>query len=327
MSTTIPRRSGAKIGFGLGSRVQFFRNASLKPQSLTLFSVPDVFGIAYELMDNEGWTRTLSISLATDADAVTLEPHSMKPNNKFGRSINASGMAFAPTYELGVVFLFGHLAARLGFDVEIIRPQFPDCLAKRKGKPCRIEFELWASSYANHPANGADVIVCWENDWEGRPKAFQHLEIIDLKKYVGAPRRVFVVGCTEQRQGKELDSSNTIEWNVPAIAQVDDLIVMFRAGKGASQIKDIWKLVGPFKSYGKQNKLGRWPGLQAGLRKVANLTKPLTYTELTNDKVMRRLPVVRKRFNGKTNITEDWPLFYQRIVQKNPKVKRALKDY
>jgi len=248
-------------------------------------------------------------------------------NPKLVRPIRAPGMAFAPTYELGVVFLFGRLAAELGFDVELIRPHFPDCLAKRNGKRCRIEFELWASSYRNHHAKGADYIVCWENDWEGRPKEFRHLKIIALKKHVGAPSRVFVVGCHEARQGAELDASTKIEWSVPAIAQVDDLIVMYRAGKGASQIKDIWKLVGPFKTYGKQNKEGRWPGLQAGLQLVARLKHPLTYSELASDKIMCRLPVVRKRFIGKTDITSDWPAIRRKIVLKNPSVESTLKKY
>ena len=80
----------------------------------------------------------------------------MKTLGKAGRRIKAAGMAFAPAYEQGVVFLFGKLAPELGFEVELIRPQFPDCLARRRGRRCRIEFELWASSYANHPADGAD---------------------------------------------------------------------------------------------------------------------------------------------------------------------------
>lgn len=251
----------------------------------------------------------------------------MKTLGKSGRRIEAAGMAFAPAYELGVVFLFGRLAAELGFEVELIRPQFPDCLARRRGKRCRIEFELWASSYANHSAKGADIIVCWENDWESRPRKFRRLEIIDLKKYVGAPKREFVVGCIESRQGDDLDSLDEIEWNIPVIAQVDDLILMYRAGKGASEIRDLWKIVGPFTTYGKQNKEGRWPGLQAGLQLVARLKKPLTYAELAADRVMRRLPVVRKRFNGKTDVTADWRLIRRRIVEKNPSVRRSLKDW
>ena len=161
----------------------------------------------------------------------------------------------------------------------------------------------------------------------GASKEFRHLKIIALKKHVGAPSRVFVVGCHEARQGAELDASTKIEWSVPAIAQVDDLIVMYRAGKGASQIKDIWKLVGPFKTYGKQNKEGRWPGLQAGLQLVARLEHPLTYSELASDKIMCRLPVVRKRFIGKTDITSDWPAIRRKIVLKNPSVESTLKKY
>jgi hypothetical protein len=248
-------------------------------------------------------------------------------NSKSYRSITASGMAFAPTYELGVVFLFGRLAAQLGFEVELIRPQFPDCLARRAGKRCRIEFELWASSYANHPAKGADYIVCWENDWESRPKEFRHIKIIDLKSYVGAPPRIFVVGCDESRQGKDLDSMKTIEWNVPTIAQVDDLIVMYRAGRGISQIRDIWKIVGPFKKYGKQNKEGRWPGLQAGLQLVVRLQEPLKFSDFTADKDLRELPITKKRFIGKTDISKDWPIICKKIIRTNPAAKKSLKGY
>ena len=111
------------------------------------------------------------------------------------------------------------------------------------------------------------------------------------------------------------------------IAQVDDLVLMYRAGKGAALIKDIWKIVGPFKTYGKRNAEGRWPGLQAGLSLVGRLKKPLTYAELAEDKLMRRLGIVRKRFIGKTDITKDWPSFYKKIVGKNPAAKQLLIKY
>ena len=104
---------------------------------------------------------------------------------ELGRQITIPGMAYAPVTELGVVFLFGRLARRLGFCVEIVKPQFPDCIATRRGKRYRIEFELFASNY-NHDPKGADIIVCWENDWESRQKKYRHLEIISLKSYVGA---------------------------------------------------------------------------------------------------------------------------------------------
>jgi len=63
-----------------------------------------------------------------------------------GRLIKINGMAYAPTNEQGVVFLFGRLAERLGFTIEHIQTRFPDCTARREGGKCYIEFEYRASN-------------------------------------------------------------------------------------------------------------------------------------------------------------------------------------
>jgi len=96
---------------------------------------------------------------------------------EYDRPINVSGMTFAPVTELGVVFLFGRLAPRLGFQVERVHPGFPDCTAVYRGRRLRIEFELWASSFENHKHDpkGADMVICWENDWVDRPKKYRHI--------------------------------------------------------------------------------------------------------------------------------------------------------
>jgi hypothetical protein len=84
---------------------------------------------------------------------------------------------------------------------------------------------------------------------------------------------------------------------------------------------------GPFKGHKAGNKEGSWPGLQAGLRLVPRLNKPITFSGLTSDPITRNLPVVLKRFIGKTEITEDWPLIYNKIVGKNPALKRSLRAH
>jgi hypothetical protein len=141
----------------------------------------------------------------------------MSREPKPGRPINIDGMAYAPTNEQGVVFLFGRLAPRLGFQVEDVHVGFPDCWARRRGKTLSIEFEFRASKY-NHPPT-ADVIVCWENDWETPPRECGHIEIIDLKKYVGAHRRIFAVGCDEKVRGSQLNRAR-VDWSVPQSAQI-----------------------------------------------------------------------------------------------------------
>jgi len=236
-------------------------------------------------------------------------------------------MAYAPTTELGVVCLFGLLASRLGFCIENVHPHFPDCWAKRRGKLCRVEFEFRASSYKAHHATGADIIVCWDNDWETdtRPRKCRHLEIICLKQYVGAQRRVFVVGCNESINGDELDSS-CIDWNVPVSAEVGDLVLIYRTAP-TSAIRDVWRIVDPPQKYEVGNKKGYRPGIQAGLRRVFTLSRPLTYERLAKDGLTKNLPAVRKRFQGKMDVTDDWETIFGKIVALNPKARTALRKY
>jgi hypothetical protein len=49
----------------------------------------------------------------------------------YGEPLGLAAMAHAPTNELGVLFLFGIVAADLGFRVERLQAAFPDCEAKR----------------------------------------------------------------------------------------------------------------------------------------------------------------------------------------------------
>jgi hypothetical protein len=102
----------------------------------------------------------------------------------YGAALTLGPMAFAPTCENGVLFLFGSQAERLGFVVLKIQTKYPDCEAMREVRPGvlqrkRIEFELLSKNYIKHehPRGGADIIVCWEHNWEDCP-----LEVIELKK-------------------------------------------------------------------------------------------------------------------------------------------------
>lgn len=226
-----------------------------------------------------------------------------------------------------MVFLFGRLAPRLGFAVETVRPQFPDCIATRRGSRCLVEFEFWASDYVTHrhAHDGCEIVVCWENDWEDRPKKYRNLEIISLKSYVGALPRVFVVGCKGGKAEDEL-APRRIEWSVHSATQVGDLVLMYRSAP-TSAIHDIWRVTGPFERYGKRNPDGYWPGLQAGLLRIARLASPLEFDVLAHDRRARSLTSVRKRFQGKSDVTEDWPVFHDLIVERNPRAKKVLRPF
>lgn len=107
---------------------------------------------------------------------------------EFGEYLNPPfrGLTFAPTNELGVVLLFGMVARELGFMVEGVQSKFPDCKAKERvpgragrWRDARIEFEYKCSNF-NHEPNGADVVVCWENDWPECPVR----RVIELKSKI-----------------------------------------------------------------------------------------------------------------------------------------------
>ncbi len=106
-----------------------------------------------------------------------------------GAPFDGSRMTNAPMNELGVVFLFGMVAAELRFQVESLQGKFPDCEAKRevvKGKwqRSRIEFEYESKNFHlhGHDPKGCDVIVCWRHNWKECP---EELEVIELCRIVG----------------------------------------------------------------------------------------------------------------------------------------------
>jgi hypothetical protein len=97
-------------------------------------------------------------------------------------------LAHGPTNELGVLFLFGTVAAELGFVVTWIRSEFPDCEAMilvgdEKWQRIRIEFEYESRNFLKHKHNAkeCDLIVCWKHNWPECP-----LEVIELSAVIGA---------------------------------------------------------------------------------------------------------------------------------------------
>jgi hypothetical protein len=92
---------------------------------------------------------------------------------------------------------------------------------------------------------------------------------------------------------------------------------MYRTGVG---IRDLWRVVGPF------FRTKKW-GREAFMKCVVRLNQPVTFKELKRDPTTRDLGVVKKRFRGITDITEDWPLLCNKIIRSNPRAKKALTKY
>jgi hypothetical protein len=101
----------------------------------------------------------------------------------YGDLIYFRGLEHAPVNEHGVIFLFGMICRELGYVVQMLKPGFPDCEAKRQIRPgvwqrVQIEFEFQSRSFFRHghDAQQCDVIVCWENNWPDCPIEVQELK-------------------------------------------------------------------------------------------------------------------------------------------------------
>ena len=106
-----------------------------------------------------------------------------------GAPFDRSPMTNAPVNELGVVLLFGMLAAGLGFQVESAQGRFPDCEAKREVVPGkwqrqRIEFEYESKNFLlhGHDPKNCDVLVCWRHNWKDCP---EEIEVIEMCRLFG----------------------------------------------------------------------------------------------------------------------------------------------
>ena len=116
-----------------------------------------------------------------------------KPRLRFDRPVygppaGRRGLAYEPVTEMQVVFVFGRVAEKLGFHVERMQSEFPDCEAMREVEPgkwqrFRIEIEFASRNYAKHkhPIDGCDMIICWIHNW---PECPESLEVIELREVV-----------------------------------------------------------------------------------------------------------------------------------------------
>lgn len=93
-----------------------------------------------------------------------------------GLPLGFAGLSHAPVNEAGVLFLFGAMGRDLGFTVESLQNEFPDCTAKRIVAPnvlqtFRIEFEFQSRNFREHghDPEACDIIVCWEHNWPECP--------------------------------------------------------------------------------------------------------------------------------------------------------------
>lgn len=99
--------------------------------------------------------RSVARNARTKARIDTIEKHADKIN------------PFVPTNEMGVVFMFGAVADRIGWRMAYLDGKYPDgVVVNRSGQRVKIEFEYEASSFVQHghDPQHCDVVICWTHD-------------------------------------------------------------------------------------------------------------------------------------------------------------------
>ncbi len=120
----------------------------------------------------------------------TVKPKKMvKKKTVLGEPISFRGLRYAPVNKEGVIFFFGMVSQELGFIVETLRPDLPDCEgtryvdeSAREWERVRMCFCFKSSDFKDQDENICDLIICWHHDWEDSP--LEILELSDVIKYL-----------------------------------------------------------------------------------------------------------------------------------------------
>lgn len=224
-----------------------------------------------------------------------------------------------------MVFLFAHVARRLQFRIEEIRPRFPDCIAYRRigqsERKTRIEFEYRSSSFKTHchKASKCDVIVCWHDDWPDAPPS---LEVISLKRHFGVGREVWILQALKS-QWDYLDKYSRMEWGMSKRTTPGDVLLMYRCSP-IRAITDVFTVSGSDIQRGSAG----WRDGDAyfrEIRRVCRLPAPVFLDDLRKHRVLQTASFVRRNMQGVGLLaTEYWPYLYPMILGRNPAAAKAL---
>ena len=157
--------------------------------------IPEAFRrFARQAKLERDWQDVLTLAAAGEAKKQKAAKAFVRPRVRkgpihrdrptLGRPLLCPELAHEPVNELGVVFVFGMLARRMGFVVQHLQPAFPDCealleVARGVWQRVRIEFEFESRNFLKHRhrKDGCDMIICWRNNWPDCP-----LEVIELSR-------------------------------------------------------------------------------------------------------------------------------------------------
>ena len=241
--------------------------------------------------------------------------------------LDGAPIRYAPVNELGVVFLFAHLAKRWRLRVDSIQSGFPDCIAYQKTqgheKKIRIEFEYQSKNFLTHghDPNKCDWIVCWEHNWPDVPG---RLYVVELRREFGLGFNVWIMPTNDPYK-KELEQINVCSsWSLPSQCHKGDLI-LFYFTRPEKYIAHIFKTTDRARKVTAGWKRGK--DYMGPIRRICRLKAPIFLEDMQNHRILSTAHFVRSHMQGRPNATEYWPYLYDLIVRRNPSVKAKLGKY
>jgi hypothetical protein len=241
--------------------------------------------------------------------------------------LEGAPLRYAPQNELGVVFLFSHLAKKWRIHIDSIQSSFPDCIAYQKiqgaERRIRIEFEFKSRNFKTHghDPRKCDCIVCWEHDW---PDAPANLQIIELRKEFGLGFNVWIMPVNAPYQDELEEAGSRYNWSVPSQSHKGDLI-LFYFTKPEHCIKHIFVLEKRAEKVKATFKSGQ--DYMTDVKRVCTLKSPIFFQDMQRDKIIRTASFMRAQLQGRRCATEFWPYLHDMIVRRNPSVAKLLSPY
>jgi len=250
-----------------------------------------------------------------------------KESTSRGEVLEGAPLRYAPANELGVVFLFAHLAHTWRLRVDTVQSGFPDCLAyqkvKGREKRIRIEFEFNSRNFRTHghDPRQCDWIVCWEHDW---PAAPARLRIIELRREFGLGFNVWIMPINDPYKEELKRRNSDALCSLPSQCHGGDLVLyyftlpeqyvghIFVAADRARKVTAGWK---------------KGKDFMGPIRRVCRLKAPIFLDDLRNHRVLSTAHFVRGQMRGRPNATEYWPYLYDMIVRRNPSAEPKLRRY
>lgn len=249
----------------------------------------------------------------------------MRGNSFRPARLDNAPLDYEPQNELGVVYLFSHLARRrFGLRVEGVQAGYPDCIAYRGGELIRIEFEYRSHNFLQHghKPKDCDWIVCWIHDWPAAPK---HLTIVELRKEFGLGFNVWLQPVKgKYREGISQLPRSGETWSVSGQASKGDLVLYYRTTPDRF-IKDICRIATPVEyKWAKWKRRKDWRAL---VRPLCSLKTPMHLVELQSDPILKYAGFVQGRMQNRCRLSAHWPELYRMILERNPSLKSTLKPY